>query len=128
MKNMKMLSVVSMVVVLSSVCSSYSQEAAKQDSVEVRGLIAKLNSDDDSVRYEALNSLSQIGAGVIPIVTEKLKNDTGYSRVYAARVLLRIEPENQVALVTLADISRNKQERREVRAVRFTSWPYLPQA
>src|SRR5713226_9789474 len=110
MNDMKMLSVVfTVAALLSTFCPSYSQETTKQDSAEIERLLAKLNSDDDAVRYEALGSLSKLGEAVIPTVAEKLKNGTGYSRVYAARVLLNIKPENELALTTLADITRNKQ-------------------
>ena len=99
---------------------SYSQGKGKLDSVEIQRLLAQLRSDDDAVRYEALQSLTKFGEGVIPAVSENLKKETGYGQVYAARVLLNVQPENQLALKTLAEIARNKQEQKEVR--RYASY------
>ncbi|MDT5123700.1 MAG: hypothetical protein QOC96_3182 [Acidobacteriota bacterium] len=99
---------------------SYSQEKGKLDSTEIQRLLDQLRSNDDSARYEALQSLTKFGQGVIPQVSENLKKENGYGQVYAARVLLNVEPENQLALKTLAEIARNKQERKEVR--RYASY------
>ncbi len=105
---------------LSMSCPTYSQETVKQDSVEIQHLIAELSSDDDAIRYKALQSLSKFAAGTVPMITEKLKNGNGYGRVYAARILLNIQAENELALTALAEVARNRQERKEVR--RYASY------
>ncbi|MGI8654532.1 MAG: HEAT repeat domain-containing protein [Pyrinomonadaceae bacterium] len=118
---MKMLSIAyTIALLLSTFCVSFAQDTAKHDSADVQHLLAKFSSDNDAVRSEALQALSKFGKDVVPLIKETLKNQTGYAQVYAARVLLNIEPENQLALKTLAEIARNKGERKEVR--RYASY------
>ncbi|MFN2531922.1 MAG: hypothetical protein ABR555_11545 [Pyrinomonadaceae bacterium] len=98
----------------------YSQDTEGQSSRKVDALLAKLSSDDDVVRYDGLRGLSSMGQVVVPTIQETIKKQSGYVTVYAARVLLNIEPENTMALKALAQIARNKQERKEVR--RYASY------
>ena len=95
-------------------------DAPEQDSAEIQDLLTKLRSDDDATRYEALQALSKFGQGIIPTINEALRKESGYAKTYAARVLLNVEPENQLALKALAEIARGKQERKDVR--RYASY------
>lgn len=95
-------------------------EVSEQDSVEIQDLLAKLRSDDDAKRYEALQALSKFGQSIVPAVNEALRKESGYAKIYAARVLLNVEAENQLALKTLAEIARSKPERKDVR--RYASY------
>jgi len=97
----------------------YSQQA-NQGSAGVQSLLEKLKSDDDVIRYEGLQALSKLGNVVAPAIADTLKQENGYAKVYAARVLLNIEPENALALNALSEIARNKQEQNSVR--RYASY------
>lgn len=105
----------SLVLVLLLSCVGYSQESAKQNSAEVQLLVGRLRSEDDTVRYEAFQALSNLGQVVIPTIKKALNQETGYAKVYSARVLLKTDPEKESALKALAEIASNKQERKEVR-------------
>ena len=116
---MKKLILFSFVLILAASCVGFSQQANKGLS-GVQPLLEKLASDDDAVRYEGLQALSKLGQVIVPTITETLNRQNGYARVYAARVLLNVEPENPLALSALADTARNKQEQKEVR--RYASY------
>ena len=116
---MKKLILFPFVLILAASCIGYSQQTNKAPS-GVQPLLEKLTSDDDAVRYEGLQALLKLGRVVVPSITETLKRQNGYAKVYATRVLLNLEPENALALNTLADIARNKQEQKEVR--RYASY------
>src|SRR5260370_15184499 len=79
-----------------AVASAYSQAAAQQDrtTVQIQNLIEKLSTNDDKTRFEAFQSLSKIGSAAVPALVEVLNQGRGYGRVYAARTLRKIEPNN----------------------------------
>jgi hypothetical protein len=116
---MKKLILFPFVLILAAFCIGYSQQT-NNGQAGVQPLLEKLTSDDDAVRYQGLQALPKLGPGVVSTITDTLKRQNGYGKVYAARVLLGIEPENALALNTLADIARNKQEQKEVR--RYASY------
>lgn len=98
----------------------FSQDHTQLASVTVENSIKKLSSDDDATRFDGLQVLTKEGPSVLSRATEMLKNQTGYSRVYLARLVLNLDSENSGALQTLSDIAKNKQEKKEVR--RYASY------
>ena len=109
----------SFILMFSSFGIGYSQDT-RQDLSAVEPLLEKLGSDDDAIRYEALQALSKLGRVLVPTITDTIKKQNGYARVYVARVLLNIDPENALSLTTLAEVARNKQEPKDVR--RYASY------
>jgi HEAT repeat protein len=87
----------------------------KSDMGEAQRLISKLCDEDDAERYTAMQALSNFGQGVVPALSEIIKNDRGYKQVYAARTLQAIDPNSQIPMKALADIAKNKQEKKDVR-------------
>src|SRR5216684_3155809 len=115
MKNQRVLSAIARLFL--AVASTYSQAAAQQDktTVQIQNLIEKLSANDDKTRFEAFQSLSKIGSAAVPALVEVLNQGKGYGRVYAARTLRKIEPNNQLVQPTLVAISKDKQETLEAR-------------
>jgi hypothetical protein len=101
-----------------AVCA-YAQESSGQVSqpstAQIQSLIDKLRSDEDSTRFEAAKSLAKIGREATPLLGEALNKEKGYARVYAARALRDIEPDNQAVQSTLIAVTKDKQEKLEVR-------------
>ena len=115
MKNQRVLSAIACLFL--AVASTYSQAAAQQDrtTVQIQNLIEKLSTNDDKTRFETFQSLSKIGSAAVPALVEVLNQGRGYGRVYAARTLRKIEPNNQLVQPTLVAISKDKQETLEAR-------------
>jgi HEAT repeat protein len=116
--------VLSTVVWLLLPITAYAQETPGQgnsrSTARIQSLIEKLRSAEDDVRFEAATSLSKIGREAIPSLNEALNREKGYARVYAARVLRSIEQGNQAAQSTLTSVTKDNQEKLDVR--RFAAY------
>ena len=93
---------------------SQAQDTASVQT-DIQNLIAKLRSEDDEVRQDAAVALAKQGNSAVQLLLEMLDNEQGYARVYAARVILNDDGNNQRAFAALVEAARNKKERLEVR-------------
>jgi len=84
-------------------------------AVRIQSLIDQFRSEDDGVRYAAVVAISKFGREALPMLTTALSSEKGFSRMYVARTLKLIEPENSVVQATLIAAATDKEERLDVR-------------
>ena len=79
-------------------------------AVRIQSLIDQFRSEDDGVRYAAAVAISKFGREALPMLTTALSSEKGFSRMYVARTLKLIEPENSLAQATLIAVATDKDE------------------
>jgi len=84
-------------------------------AVRIQSLIDQFRSEDDGIRSVAAVAISKFGREALPMLTTALSSEKGFSRMYVARTLKLIEPENSLAQATLIAVATDKDEKLDVR-------------
>jgi hypothetical protein len=92
-----------------------SGQAHPRSAPQIQSLIDKLRSDEDGVRFDAAKAIARVGPEATPLLVDALNKERGYARVYVARALREIEPDNKVVESTLIQVVKDGREKLEVR-------------
>lgn len=103
--------------------ASTAQERRKTKKSDIATLINKLDDEREFDTKEASNALIKIGTSVIPPLIESLKRKKGCEfQFFAAEVIRKLDPKQEIVKSTLFDVARGKCE------YRYPPEKYLPDA
>jgi hypothetical protein len=94
--------------VLMFVATGSAQESKPPTVAEVRTLIRRSRDKDVRVMDEAYESLSKLDGRALPAVTEILRTGKTCERLYAAKILLDLDPKSRVSIPVLTGLAKSR--------------------